>query len=104
MGFLEALKSLFAGGGPADDSAYWLYARCRRCGEVIRSRIDLRNDLSPRDEGGYTVTKTLVGSRLCFQRLEVTLTFDDNRRLVEQEISGGEFATAEDYEVAAPEV
>jgi hypothetical protein len=101
VGFLDSLKSLFSGGGSQQEAAYWLYVRCRRCGEVIRSRIDLRNDLSLSDGGGYSVSKTLVGSKLCFQRIEVTLTFDDERRLVDREISGGEFITAEEFESAA---
>ena len=102
MGFLDSLKSLFSGGGGGDEnSAYWLYVRCRRCGEVIKSRVDLRNDLSLRDEGGYVVSKTLVGSRHCFQRVEVTLSFDEQRQLVDREISGGEFVTAEEYQNAA---
>lgn len=105
MGFLDSLKSLFSGGGGSSDGgengAYWLYVRCRRCGEMIKSRVDLRNDLSLRDEGGYVVSKTLVGSHLCFQRVEVTLTFDEQRQLVDREISGGEFVTGEEYKNAA---
>jgi hypothetical protein len=100
MGFLDSLKSLFTGGGGADESGYWVYVRCRRCGEAIRTRIDLRNDLSPSDEEGYTVTKTLVGDRRCFERIEVTLTFDENRRLLGQEIQRGDFISAEEFEAA----
>lgn len=101
MGFLDSLKSLFSGGGGGENSAYWLYVRCRRCGEVIKSRVDLRNDLSMADGGGYVVSKTLVGNQLCFQRVEVTLSFDEQRQLVDREISGGEFVTEEEYNNAA---
>ena len=101
MSFLDSLKSMFAGGSQQDEAAYWLYVRCHRCGEVIRSRVDLRNDLSPRDEGGYMVSKTLVGSERCFERIEVTLIFDDRRQVVEREITRGEFATAEDFEAGS---
>ena len=100
MGFLDSLKSLFTGGGGPDASGYWVYVRCRRCGEAIRTRINLRNDLSPNDEEGYTVTKTLVGDRRCFERIEVTLTFDANRRLIGQEIQRGDFISAKEFEAA----
>ena len=100
MGFLDSLKSLFAGGGGADTEGYWVYVRCRRCGEVIKTRLDLRSSLSTSDEGGYVVNKTLLGNQLCFQRIEVTLHFDENRRLIEQEIMQGEFITAEEFEAA----
>ncbi len=100
MGFLDALKSLFAGGGGGAEDEYWVYVRCRRCGETIRTRINLRNDLSLGDEEGYTVTKTLVGDQRCFERIEVTLTFDENRRLAGREIVRGDFITAKEFEAA----
>ncbi len=100
MGFLNSLKSLFAGGEGQDEDAYWLYVRCRRCGEVIKTRLDLRNNLSARDDGGFIARKTLVGNQLCFERIEVALTFDQNRQLIDREIVRGEFITAEEYESA----
>ena len=77
-----------------------VYVKCDRCGEVIKTRIDLHNDLSLADGGGYVVNKTLIGSQLCFERIEVRLTFDERRQLVDREISRGEFITAEAYEAA----
>ncbi|MBN1220474.1 MAG: hypothetical protein JXM69_16225 [Anaerolineae bacterium] len=100
MGFLNSLKSLFAGSGGADTAGYWIYVRCHRCGEVIATRLDLRSSLSERDEGGYVVHKTLIGNQFCFQRIEVTLNFDQNRRLLDREISHGEFVSKEEYEAA----
>jgi hypothetical protein len=97
MSFFDSLKSLFSGSGQPTRDSYWIYVRCRRCGEVISARVDLLNSLSMRDEGGYITQKTLVGSHRCFERIEVTLIFDDNRRLVGQEILRGEFITPEEY-------
>jgi hypothetical protein len=102
MGFLDPLKSIFAGGGEQQDDGYYIYVRCRRCGEVIKTRLSLLNDLSMADSGGYVVHKTLIGNQLCFERIEVTLTFDEHRRLVDRQISRGEFITAEDYQAAQP--
>ncbi len=100
MGLLDSLKSIFGGGSPPQDEGYWIYVRCRRCGEVIKTQLDLRNNLTENDEGGYSATKTLVGNRLCFERIEVMLTFDVQRRLLEREIARGEFITAEEFEAA----
>ncbi len=75
-----------------DSSAYWVAVRCNRCGELIRARVDLRNDLSPEyGERGttYFCRKVLMGEGRCFQRVEVELTFDDQHRLVNREINGG---------------
>ena len=100
MGFLDGLKSIFSGSGgnSVDDNSLWLYVRCRRCKEVIKFRVDLRNDLSEDDDDGYTANKTVVGSNLCFERLEVTLNFDSQRRLIDQHVSRGEFVPEEAYD------
>lgn len=100
MGFLDSIQALFRGAGQADTAAYWVYVRCGRCGEVIKTRIDLRNDLSRLEEGGFVVHKTLVGSQRCFERIEVTLTFDENHKVSDREIARGEFITAEEFEAA----
>ena len=96
MGFLDSLKSMFAGRKTGDEG-YYIYVRCRRCGEVIKTRLNLQRDLSYSDEGGYVVHKTLVGNQLCFERIEVTLIFNERRQLVDRQISRGEFITAEEF-------
>lgn len=100
MGFLDSMKSLLGGGEEQDQTGYYVYVRCHRCGETIKTRIDMRNDLSRLEEGGFVVNKTLVGSQRCFERIEVTLRFDDNRKLVDREIVRGEFINAEEFEAA----
>jgi hypothetical protein len=100
MGFLDSMKSLLGGGDGQDKTGYYVYVRCRRCGETIKTRIDMRNDLSRLEEGGFVVNKTLVGSQRCFERIEVTLTFDDNRKLADREIVRGEFINSEEFEEA----
>ena len=96
MGFLDSIKSMFSAEPEQDE--YWVYVRCKRCKEVIKTRIDLRNDLSQSDDGSYIVNKTLVGGKLCFERINVTLHFNGSRQLVDQQIERGEFITAETYE------
>jgi len=100
MGFLDSMKSLLGGGNAQDKTGYYVYVRCHRCGEAIKTRIDMRNDLSRLEEGGFVVHKTLVGSQRCFERIEVTLSFDETHRLVDREITRGEFITREEYEEA----
>jgi len=109
VGFLQRLGKILAGGEREDADALWVYVRCGQCGEAIGTRISLRNDLSiqydqqsgqPR---GYYVRKVLIGGkRRCYQPVEVRLTFDLNRHVVERQISGGEFITAEEYMAQSP--
>jgi hypothetical protein len=96
MGFIDRLKNIFSSQPNVNRSAYWLEVKCGRCGEIIRTRVDLNTDLSI-DYGeagqvaGYYCRKVLVGENLCFQPIEATLVFDASRRLVDRQVSGGEF-------------
>jgi hypothetical protein len=80
-----------------------VYVRCKKCGEVLKARIDLRNDLSIRyGEGGesdhYFTRKTIIGSKGCYAPIEIELKFDDKRELLDQTIQGGEFLTEDEYQ------
>jgi hypothetical protein len=85
-----------------DPMGYWVFVECARCGEKLRSRIHLHNDLSvrygkTRRYDTYITQKTIIGSGTCFQPIELTLTFDDQRKVVGREITGGRFITEEEY-------
>lgn len=101
MGFLDRVKSLFASASRDEPDVMFIYVRCDRCKDVLRGRIDLRNELG-RSDGGFTWRKEMMGTgkNRCFQRIEVILEFDDQRKVAEQRIYGGKFITAEEYEVA----
>lgn len=104
MSVLKKITSLFSSeSSERDKDALWLYVRCDRCGEKIKTRIDLLRDLTPRygedgDVKSYFLRKVLVGSQGCFQPIEVRLTFDARRNVLSQEITGGHFITEEEYE------
>jgi len=95
MAFLKKLFGAFSGSPKTDRDAYWIAVKCNRCGEVIRARVDLRNDLSAEyEEGGgmyYFSRKVLMGQGHCFQRVEVELIFSSDYALVNREITGGQF-------------
>jgi hypothetical protein len=93
MGFLDNLRNALGGQktakkassgggssfGPGDVNTYWIYAKCRRCGEPLRGRVNLANDPSLDDDGvTWVVRKGLIGSgaNRCFQSVEVMLKFD----------------------------
>jgi hypothetical protein len=95
MGIFKKMGDLFKSSGRVERNELWVTVKCRRCGEVIRGRIDMRNELSlDYDEDGkmrYVCRKVLIGDQRCFQPVEVVLTFDADRRLVDRQITGGEF-------------
>ena len=101
MSFLKKLSELFS--APSGDSrSLWLYVKCNKCGEILKGRVDLHNDLSAQyDESGrdtsYYCRKVFVGSNRCYQPIEVELSFDRNRRLVSDEIKGGEIVSEDAY-------
>jgi hypothetical protein len=105
MGLLKKLSDLFSPPGGRserrDEAGYWIAVRCKRCGETLRTRVNLHNDLSieyGEGEGDttYFCRKVLIGDKLCFQRVEVELTFDSQRKLVDRQITGGEFVDGEE--------
>ncbi|MBP1717322.1 MAG: hypothetical protein H6Q43_760 [Deltaproteobacteria bacterium] len=70
---------------------------CSRCGEVIRARIDLANDLSAEygegdQETSYLCRKVLIGKQGCYAPVEILLDFDAGRKIIDRKITGGKFA------------
>jgi hypothetical protein len=106
MGFLDTIKSIFR--ADRDRKHRTVHARCARCGEVLSTRINLYNDLSVeyggrRGQDSYYARKVLLGDSRCFNRVELEMTFDSQRRLVEVEAAGGEYLTAEEAAEAREE-
>ena len=101
MGFLKKLGDLFS--APARDSrSLWLYVKCDKCGEILKGRVDLYNDLSIQYENSgqqssYFCRKVFMGSRRCYQPIEVELRFDKKRQLLGEEIRGGKIASEEEF-------
>jgi hypothetical protein len=105
MSFLKKLASALSPKGTDEGDVLWVYVRCHKCGEALKTRLDLRHDLSPDYSAGgrvasYSSRKVLIGSQRCFEPIEVKLTFDPQRRLVSREIAGGQFISREEYESA----
>lgn len=97
MNFLKSLTSLFSGSSRGPSGVFYpITAQCNRCGELVHGQINLNNDLSIEyaengEPTGYTCRKVLMGSGRCFQQIDITLTFNANRVLTDQEITGGKF-------------
>jgi len=93
MSILKQIAKIFT--APSNTNTYWAEVKCNRCGELIRARVNLNYDLSVNyDDGGkttYFCRKILIGDGQCFQRVEVELTFDKNKRLVDSKAQGGSF-------------
>jgi len=101
MGIISKLKGLFQ--PPNKDRNHWFYVRCNVCKEILKGRIDLYNNLSLHadegsDKGAYYCRKVMIGSKGCYRPIEVEYFFDVDRKVVDQRITGGEFATEQDYQ------
>jgi hypothetical protein len=103
MSFLKKIASALSSRGTDEGDVLWVYVRCDKCGEMIKTRLDLTHDLTSNysAEGrvtDYVVRKVLIGSQRCFEPIEVKLTFDPQRRVTSREIMGGQFISKEEYE------
>jgi hypothetical protein len=92
MGFLDRLF-----GRSLEKGVLWLYVRCDKCGAKVRVRVNLYNDLSLTDDGGYILRKEIMDNQ-CYQLMHAELRFDGGRRVTSRDVSGGEFITKEEYE------
>jgi hypothetical protein len=105
MSFLKKLGSIFSPSPSNTNRILYLYVRCDRCGEKLQARVDTWNELTPDYEensdnaSSYFCRKVLVGEKLCFQPVELSLSFDKNRMLVKQTIIGGKFIDQAEFEI-----
>ncbi len=100
MSLFKRLGSLFGGSGGREAAALYFGVKCARCGEIIRVRADKRYDLEEDYEvqadgiSGYTLHKEVLGQR-CPRLLHLTVRFDRAKRIVAQEVAGGELVDLE---------
>lgn len=99
MALLKKIRSFFGSFETARN--YWFYVKCDVCKEVLQGRVDLQNDLSlvygEDNQPSYYCRKVLIGSSRCYRPIEVELNFDTNRKLIDRNISGGEFVSEDIY-------
>ena len=101
MSLFKRITSFFS--PRVEQRNFYFYVQCQQCQEVLRGRVDLFNDLSVEyDQRGapasYFTRKVLVGSHRCYRPIEVELSFDRKRSLMNQEIKGGKFVEEADYQ------
>jgi hypothetical protein len=95
MGFFSRL---FGGNKntSADHDGLYIYVRPKMCQEIVRVRVNLMNDLSLQDDGGYFVRKMVSATRCPFQA-EVELHFDKGRKLKQSTVTNGDWLEENDY-------
>jgi hypothetical protein len=104
MDILKKLSKILSSPPPKTDRALYLYVQCKKCGEKLRARVDVWNELTPEYDGksdnaaSYFCRKVLVGEKNCYQPIELKLKFDKNHKLIEKQIYGGKYIDQVDYE------
>jgi hypothetical protein len=103
MNILKGLRKLFASPLPKTERAMYLYVQCDKCGEKLRARVDIWNELTPEYEqnsdkaSGYFCRKVLIGEKQCYQPIELKLKFNKDHLLISQEINGGKYIGEEEF-------
>lgn len=105
MGLWTTLKNvLFGSGGGGPDDGLYFYVRLYNVpnrqspdDEIVKVRINSKNDISLSESGDYFVRKMIVGNRK-FKRAEMTLYFDGRKSLKDSEIDNGELVNKAAYE------
>ncbi len=105
MGFLDRLSALFSGkrdsSSDSDGRAVYFYVKCSSCGEKIRVRVDMFNDLAQEFDdndrtSGYTLEKDVLGNN-CFRLMHLHVAFDSSKRIVEKSVTNGVLITKEEF-------
>jgi hypothetical protein len=103
MDLLKKLANLLGGGPSKAERSLYLFIQCNKCGEKMRARVDLWNELTPDYEGNsedpssFHCRKVLVGENRCYQPIELQLKFDKNHKLVDKKIHGGKYIEEADF-------
>lgn len=103
---MNFLKKLFGGGNSAggsrsanDSSGMYFYVKLHRCGDIVRVRVDMNNELSQNDESdGYWVRKLVSNGNYKCTQSELTLYFDSSRKMTNTELQGGQLVGKDEYE------
>lgn len=96
---MNFLKKLFGSGQP-DSGMLILYVKPHRCQDVVSVRVNLYNDLSlTDDQKGYWTRKLVSSANYKCGQVEMSLFFDNSRRLTDSDLHGGTLVTEADYEV-----
>lgn len=93
------LKKMFGGGDkPPKDNGIYIYVKLKRSNEVVSLRLDPQHELNlDPDKAGYFSKKHIVGPQT-YQRAEATFYFNEEKKLVDASIDGGELSTQEAYD------
>jgi hypothetical protein len=94
---MKWLKNLFK--SPYSSHEYWLYVKCDHCQEILKARVDLYNHLSIQygEQITYYCRKVIIGGNRCYKQIEIDMTFDSKRKLLDRKINGGEFVSKDEY-------
>jgi hypothetical protein len=81
---------------PSNSGTFHMFTvKCKRCGEIIQGQVNVNNEPSlefdAKGKPYYICRKVLIGEKLCFQQIEVVFKFNEQRGLLDRQITGGEF-------------
>jgi hypothetical protein len=92
---MNFFQKILTAAGSNSGTFHTFTVKCSRCGEIIHGRVNVNNDpsleIDEKSKDVYICRKVLVGNQHCFQRIEVIFKFNEARRLLDRQISGGEF-------------
>lgn len=105
MNFLKQLAEFFtAKPSPmGSDVGLYYYVKCNRCGEIIKVRINPMNDLSRSDDDNKLFVRKVIVGRKCYSRIDAEFVYNNARKLINTDISGGEMADKRDYDAQQAE-
>jgi hypothetical protein len=103
MNFLKQLAEFFTARPTpiGSDVGLYYYIKCNRCGEIIKVRINPMNDLSYSDSDNTMFVRKVIVGRKCYNRIDAEFTYNNQRKLLNAEASGGDIVDKKEYDQQA---
>lgn len=98
MGLLNFLKKLFR--APQNSNIISIYLRDKKCKEKIKVLVRKSYDIQPlyeeEETAAYRLNKVVICNK-CYNKIHLTLDFDQNYNIIKKNVEGGEIITEEEY-------
>lgn len=75
MRIFKRISEYFSSPSSVDNAGYWVFVRFKKCGEALKTRVDLDHDLSVDYDGegdqSYLIRKQWLAAQVAFNGLKL---------------------------------
>jgi len=100
MGLFDKLKNVFAGAGN-DSKLIEVFIEDKKCGNqmklILRKSYDIQKVYEEQREAAYEIKKVVICDN-CYNKINLSMQFDKNYNIINQNIEDGKIISKEEYQ------